>query len=155
MPSKVRDDDYLLFVGHFLEGRGHFTYMFDQKEEIIALSGDSSTARTIVGLSIPEYFHCIKGKDLYNGKSCINKSLLTRKNIKNIVDITGESLFWNAKDVQANCKKFLALCLGKNSPYQNFTGTFPSGTNYEDYLYWIRKEMYSIVKHVVVEDRVD
>ena len=87
--------------------------------------------------------------------SCVDKFPLTRKHLCNFIDITGDTLFWHAKDAEANCKKALALCLGETSPYNTFDGTFLSGINYEDYLLWIRKEMYSLANKVPIEDVVD
>ena len=45
--------------------------------------------------------------------------------------------------------------MGEKSPYRNFDGTFPSGTNYEDYSLWIRREMYYVVNTVPIEDVID
>ena len=75
--------------------------------------------------------------------------------MSNFVDITSNTIFSHVKEVEANCKKALALCMGEKSPYRNFNRTFPSGTNYEDYLLWIQREMYSVANTVPIEDVID
>jgi len=57
--------------------------------------------------------------------------------------------------VEVNCNKALSICLSEDSPYRNFNGAFPSGTNWEDYLLWIRKEMRSLSTKVTVTVLVD
>ena len=43
-----------------------------------------------------------------------------------------------------NCKKALALCLASDSPYRNFSTTgFPSGTDWPDYICWLKQKMKS------------
>ena len=48
--------------------------------------------------------------------------------------IKADTLFRNAKAFDANCKKELAICIGKDSPYCDFDGNFSSGINWENYL---------------------
>ena len=75
------------------------------------------------------------------GPDCMNVGLLTRKNKSNPANISANTLYLNAKKVEANCKKALTLCMGSSSPYKNFSGTFPSGTNWFDYLRWVIDKM--------------
>ena len=86
--------------------------------------------------------HNMSNKKLLVDENCINRSLLTSRTLTQIRDIEGARLWRHAKTVEANCKKALSLCTASDSPYKNFNGTFPSGTDYEDYLQWIRKQMW-------------
>ena len=85
MSMKTRDDEHLSYVDQFLEGRNRFKFMFDREETTALSCGDSSVncsaGQSNVKLLIPECFHCIKGKEIYADKSCVDKSLLTPKKI--------------------------------------------------------------------------
>ena len=156
MPSSNQNDDRMSHVEQLLEGYGKFKHLFvekvDNPNSSDATNPDSAPRRVLI---IPEYLHSMKGKVIAIEDNCIDKSLLTRKNLSNYVDIKGETLYRAAKEVEANCKKALAICLSENSPYRNFNGTFPSGTNWEDYLSWIRKEMRSLGEKAMVTDLID
>ena len=134
--------DHFSQVEMFLEGKGKYKYLFEK-------SDDDTNNSTVI---IPEIMHCIKGKTISVNEECIDKSLLTRKNLSNFVDVTSKSLYRHAKEVKANCKKALAICTSESSPYRNFDGNFPSGTNRDDYLNWLRKEMYSSIDCVTIDD---
>ena len=66
-----------------------------------------------------------------------------------------DTLFRHAKDVEPNFKKTLSICLSSSSPYKFFDGTYPSGTDWTDYLMWIRKEMNKLNIFVHIEDIID
>ena len=61
--------------------------------------------------------------------------------------IRGRSLHARTKDVLRNFKKALAVVLCHDSPYKQpcyvITGMLPSGMSFEDYLLFVRKEMYT------------
>ena len=155
MPSPLADDDRISFLEMFLGGMNKFKCLFIQSEESDAEnSRDPDNDRPSMKLIIPESLHCIAGAEIVVAPHCITKSLLTRKNLTNLADIKANTLFRNAKAVEANCKKALAICVGKDSPYRDFDGTFPSGTNWEDYLLWIRKKMFLLDK-VIKDNLVD
>ena len=78
--------------------------------------------------TIPETLHRLKGKEITVEEDCVNVSMLTRKNLSNPIDISSETLFRHAKDVEANAKKAFALCTSALSPYKDFKGSFASGT---------------------------
>ena len=80
------------------------------------------------------------------GEGCINVSMLTRKNLSNPIDISAETLLRHAKDVEANAKKAFAICTSENSPYKDFNGTFASGTTWENYIEWVRVEMFKMLE---------
>ena len=151
--------DQLSFVELMLEGKGRFRYLFNDsvsKEVSSTVSRDKiSEESNTTDLIIPSSLHCIDGKEIKVQKGCIDKSLLTRKNLGNLVDIKALTLYRHAKDVEANCKKALSFCLQPDSPYYNFNGTFPSGTNWEDYLVWIKQKMYEFESKAHIEDLLD
>ena len=99
--------------------------------------------------------HCQAGGEILVEHDCVDKALLTRRNLSNPVDIQASTLFRHAKEVEANCKKALAICLAEDSPYCNYNGIFPSGTNRGDYLLWLRKKMYVATTNTLIEDLVD
>ena len=84
-------------------------------------------------------------------RGCITKSLLTRKILSDMADTKAETLFRSAKVVEANYKKVLAICVAKDSPCRDFDGIWPSGTNWEDYLLWIREQMCKLEKSLKVD----
>ena len=100
--------------------------------------GPESTSITKNRLVLPEIVH---GLDcyIYVGDKCIDKSLVTIKNMLNPVDVSGSSLLSQAKEVEKNCKKAFAFCLAEDSLYKSFKGTFPSGQNRNDYMVCIKK----------------
>ena len=151
MPSSNDGDDYVSHIDQFLEGLGRFKCLFTKKED----SSDSDNGVPRSKLVLKECFHCVKGKELVVEHDCIDKSLLTRKNLTNYIDIKGDTLYRAAKEVEANCKKALAICLSEDSPYRNYNGTLPSGTNWEDYLVWLKGAMRSSGSNATVTDLVD
>ena len=148
---KSGDDEHLSHVDMFLEGKGKYSYFFDTMNEGETIEERSTDPERV----IPEVMHCIEGKTINVGVGCIDRSLLTRKNLTNYVDISANTLYRHAKDVEANCKKALALCTSKDSPYRNFKGTFPSGTNRNDYLIWLRESMNASVDSVDIDEDSD
>ena len=99
--------------------------------------------------------HNLSNKKLPVDENCINRSLLTSRTLTQIRDIEGARLWRHAKAVEANCKKALSLCTASDSPYRNYKGTFPSGTDYEDYLQWIRKQMWEKSRDTEDDDDID
>ena len=152
MPSNLANDDRISFVEMFLEGSNKFKYLFESFEDSDSEIGrDPHTDRPSSQLVLPESLHCINGAEIVVGRGCITKSLITRKNLSNMVDIKADTLFRSAKVVEANCKKALAICVAKDSPYRDFDGIWPSGTNWDDYLLWIREKMYKLENSVKVD----
>ena len=145
--TKVDNEDSLSHVESFLEGKGKYSFLFDRSNK----DGDSSN----IELTILENMHCIVGKTVTVGAGGVDKSFLTRKNLSNYVDISTDSLYRHTKDIEANCKKALAICTASHSPYRNFNGDFPSGTNRDDYLVWIRSKMNSSMQSVTIDDDDD
>ena len=82
---KIDNEDSLSHVESFLEGKGKYCHLFDRLNN----DGDSSD----VVLTIPENMHCMVGKTVTLGAGGVDKSLLTRKNLLNYVDISADSLY--------------------------------------------------------------
>ena len=137
MPSNHKKSDHVSYVQQFLSGKGVFQYLFERTispQPVADNDGSASIgSSTCEVLSIPFIFHG-ETFPISIKSDCITMSLLTRKNLSNPADVTELSLFRHAKEVEANSKKALALCLSEESPYKSFNGTFPSGTNWHDYL---------------------
>ena len=122
------DPDFILFEDQFLLGVNKFKGMFMQS------AGVEDATGTVLRV-IPEVIHRHKRLLVYAGDGSIEKRLLSQKSL-HVTDkkITGRTLHTMGKNVLKNCKKMMAIVKRKDSPYKN--GTFPSGTNWEDYILW-------------------
>jgi len=144
-------------VEQFLSGIGVFQYLFDRAIlSQTVVEKDSSTSMgssTTEVLSVPFVFHG-EPNPVTIGSDCITMSLLTRKNLSNPADVSELTLFRHAKEVEANSKKALALCLSEESPYKDFKGTFPSGTNWHDYITWVRINYQKKFGNINIEENV-
>jgi hypothetical protein len=82
--------------------------------------------------------------NIFVGKGSIEKTLMSRKSLSTTGPdsgrVTGRTLLRYAKEVLCACKKMQALVTSAKSPYKN--GTFPSGTNWDDYMNWCLYAMY-------------
>ena len=101
MPSVPDDKLRMCYVDQFLSGSNQFKALFQCKSD-----PDDKNDKTI-----PEELHRELGRHIFVGKEGIGRSLLTSKNLSNPQDISGETLYRHAKEVEANCKKALSLCL--------------------------------------------
>ena len=154
-PSSVPNDDFVSYVELFMQGQGKFKYLFDRDYPVGDISTENSGCNNDPQmLTIPAVLHGLKSR-IYVGNDCISMSLLSRKNLKNLCDVSEHTLIRHVKEVEANCKKALALCTADDSPYKNFDGKFPSGTDYNDYLNWIRVKMDSTFGKMDIIDCVD
>ena len=148
------DPDHLSLVDKFLGGMQEFASLFDQEE---LPSKTTKTATVTLAADHPPYclvlkptLHCLpNGKKisitLQPGGDGIDRSLLTRKNLKNCDDISAPVLLSKCEDVMKNCKKALSIVLSKDSPFKE--GQLPpSGMNYFDYLQYVREKMYIMLK---------
>ena len=93
----------------------------------------------------------VQETNVFVGKGSIEKSLLLSKSegrASSVSNVSGRSLLRAAKDVLCNCKKLTAIVTASNSPYKD--GNYPSGTNWDDYIYWCLAAM----KKAVVEKAV-
>ena len=145
MPSVPKDEYRMCYVDQFLSGLNQFKCLFQ-------CNSDNENKNK---LTIPEELHRELGKKIYVGKDGIGRSLLTSKNLSNPQDISGETLYRHAKEVEANCKKALAVCMRSDSPWKGFDGHYPSGTTWFDYIEWIRREMYLVSNDTPTCDIID
>ena len=146
--------DHLSLVDKFLGGMQEFASLFDQEElpskttqtATVPLDGDHPPCCLVLKPTL----HCLpNGKKisitLQPGMGGIDRSLLTRKNLKNCEDISAPVLLSKCEDVMKNCKKALSIVLSKDSPFKE--GQLPpSGMNYFDYLQYVREKMYIMLK---------
>ena len=141
MPSNVPDDDRLLHIKFMLESRGRFKHLFVEKqiEQSLENNIDNIDSPPQHILMIPEVLHYIDGKEIIVGNYCIDKSLLQGRLFQTCLILKLIPCFGMQRRLKLIIEKALALCLVQDSPYQNFNGTLPSGTNWEDYLILIRK----------------
>ena len=150
MPSLNENDDHMSQVEKLLEGRGVFSSLYKRETIEVDGVGDSSSYSKEI-LVFPEVLHGLDGRIIV-GDQYIDKSLLTRKNMTNTIDISGLTVFRHAKEVEKNSKKALSFCLAEDSPYKNFDGIFPSGTNWNDYITWLRNKMSNTGTDDIADD---
>ena len=106
---------------------------------------------------IPYELHHDEGYSIFVGADGrgITQSLLTSKNLRNPQGISVGTLYRHAKEVEANCKRALALCLNLESPWKDFEGHYPSGKTRLNYLEWLRIKMYRLTKDCPISDIID
>jgi hypothetical protein len=92
-------------------------------------------------LCVPQILHRQGNINIFVGEGSIEKRLLLQKSLTNETPITGRTMLRLAKEVLTNCKKMQALVMSRQSPYKDFH-SFPSGTNYNDYLKWCLTAMF-------------
>ena len=147
MPSVPEDKVRMCFVDQFLKGANQFKGLFE-------CNSDEDTPKA---LTIPYELHRDEESRIFVGSDCggITRTLLTSKNLTNPQDISGATLYRHAKEVEANSKKALALCLSHDSPWKDFDGHYPSGKTWFDYLEWLRVEMYRVTNDCPTSDIID
>jgi hypothetical protein len=108
-------------------GLNKFKGMFTQ-----SLQAGPNTSGEVL-LSIPNFIHCHKKLLVYIGDGLIEKGILSENKSVNGTreKITARTLVRICETVSCNCKK-VAIVRAKGPPYKD--GTFPSGTNWEDYI---------------------
>ena len=114
------------FLDQFINGIYKFNGLFTTSE-------DPDEEGQIV-LTMPQKLHRYSGVRIFVGPGSITKELVSQTNFTNTTQITGASLLSKAKIVIRMCKKMMALVMAPGSPYRD--GTFPSGTNWDDYIKW-------------------
>ena len=120
------DPEIISYVDQFINGLHRFAGLFTSSESPDELGQ--------IVLTMPQKLHRHLGLNIFVGPTSITKELLFRRNFANDERITGRTLHKKAKEVVATCKKMMALVTGPGSPYRD--GTFPSGTNWDDYILW-------------------
>ena len=138
-PSTRKNNKRICEVDKFLLGLEKYEFFFERKNE------DGT-------LIIPEVFHRMSGKEIFVGKTCVSRSLLTSKSLIESIDIKAERLWQHAQNVSKNMKKALSICMDSTSPYKDFEGSFESGKNWNDYADWIRLKMYESENDLDLDD---
>jgi hypothetical protein len=119
------DPENISFVDQFIHGLNRFTGLFTSSEP------DESGQ---IVLTMPHKLHRHAGLNIFVGPTSITKELLLKKSFASNDSIHPRTLFRKAKEVIATCKKMMGLVTASGSPYRD--GTFPSGTNWDDYILW-------------------
>ena len=120
------DPEIISYVDQFINGLHRFAGLFTSSEPPDELGQ--------IVLTMPQKLHRHLGLNIFVGPTSITKELLFRRNFANDEKITGRTLHKKAKEVVATCKKMMALVTSPGSPYRD--GSFPSGTNWDDYILW-------------------
>ena len=148
--SRDNDPEIMCFVDQFLHGLNKFHGLFNASSVEIQPGGSPNAPEMLLTM-IPILHQMGQETNIFVGKGSIEKSLLMSKSVgraSSISNVTGRTLLRAAKDVLCNCKKLTAIVTASNSPYKD--GNFPSGTNWDDYIYWCLAAM----KKAVVEKAV-
>ena len=105
MPAVPPDKVRMCYVDQFLKGANQFSGLFQCN------SGED----TKKPLTIPFELHREDGKQIYVGKDGggITRSLLTRKNLSNTQDISGETLYRHEKRWKLIAKRLLQYAYNK------------------------------------------
>ena len=119
------DGNTVTFLDQFINGIYKFKGLFTTSE-------DPDEEGHIV-LTMPQKLHGYNGVRIFVGPGSITKELVSQTNF-NTTQITGASLLAKAKIVIRTCIKMMAFVMAPGSPYRD--GTFPSGTNWDDYIKW-------------------
>lgn len=145
------DPEIISYLDQFINGGLHrFTGLFTNSEP--------DEFGQIV-LTMPPKLYRHGGLNIFVGPMSITKELLSKKHFTNNERIAGRTLLQKAKDVVATCKKMMmGLATALGSPYYR-DGTFPSGTNWDDYIKWCLVAMHNdcdreMTKHVNEESAV-
>ena len=138
--------EIMCYVDQFLHGLNKFHGLFTTSA-IDIQPGISSNAPSKMLLTMIPILHQLgREVNLYVGEGSIEKSLLIGKTVGisgSTNDVTGRTLLRVAKSVLCNCKKMTAIVTASDSPYKD--GTFPSGTNWDDYAMWCLAAMKKAV----------
>lgn len=134
-PQDNEDSEILTYGDQFLYGLNKMKGLYEDAATV-------DTVQDTVVLTMLPTLHCQSGLNIFVGEGSIEKGLLYRKSLtKTNQVITGRTLLRLAKDVICNCKKMLALVTDATSPYKD--GTYPSGTNWDDYARWCLSAMFN------------
>jgi len=145
-----QEEDHITYCDQLLKGVSMF-------EPLYRVETDIAEGEDV--LVLKEIFSCqatnrviVSDKKEDQG---INKAVVTSKSLSNIANLSGRSIWDNAKMVEKNGKKALAIL--EHSEYQQYykDGGCPSGKVYEDYLLFMRRAMYKELKGDIVDDEDD
>ncbi|KAI2496986.1 hypothetical protein MHU86_17513 [Fragilaria crotonensis] len=127
------DPEIISYLDQFINGLHRFAGLYTSSEP---------DEFGILVLTMPQKLHRHGGLNIFVGPTSISKELLSKKNFANKNEkIAGRTLLRKAKEVVTTCKKMMGLVTASGSPYRD--GTFPSGTNWDDYIKWCLVAMQS------------
>jgi hypothetical protein len=129
--TKDDNPETICYLEQFINGLHKFMGLFVRSE-------DPDEHGRIV-LTMPQKLHRYGGVHIFVGPGSITKEIVSQTNFTNTTRIFGASLLAKAKIVVKTCKKMMAIVTASWSPYRD--GTFPSGTNWDDYIKWCLVEM--------------
>ena len=149
------ETDLVCYVDQFLLGlnkfKGLYTVDIVQQQQQGTSGGTTASGNanggdaTLVMTMLPILHRQGSNVSIVVGEGSIEKSFLSRKSLlikDSAARISGRTLLRHAKEVLANCKKMQALVTSSRSPYKD--KTFPSGTNWDDYIHWCLGAMYRL-----------
>lgn len=139
------NEDSVGYAEQLLRGFGSFSAMFDREEEL---------GQGEIILKLKKCFHCMEETIIVSdnpSKKGITMAVLSSKRLSNRILLNPRQLWDFAKLVERNGKKALAIL--KQSEYADTinNGNLPSGKSYEDYLLFLRREMYKELGGGVME----
>jgi hypothetical protein len=135
------DEDSYGFAKQLLEGLNMFAPLFER---------EANNASGHTPLVLRQYYHCMEGIEIIVSHESkhegITMSVLTATSLQNKQLIAGRTIYDAAKLVVTNARKAMAIV--NKSEYQPYIeqGTLPSGQEIEDYYYFVRQEMYKLLK---------
>lgn len=129
------DDDSMGYAEQLVKGLSAFSHMFDHEDDLTGRGGPPR-------LVMKEAYHCCPNTVIVSSNNPsdegINLAVLSSKALKNRSQISAENIFKNAKTVEQNGKKALAIIA--RSEYKD--GNMPSGKTFDDYLFFLREAMH-------------
>jgi len=144
------DEDSYGFAKQLLEGLNMFAPLFER---------EANNASGLTPLVLHQYYHCMNGTEIIVSNESkhegITMSVLTATSLQNKQLIAGRTIYDAAKLVVTNARKAMAIV--HKSEYQQYVeqGSLPSGKEIEDYYYFIRQEMYKLLKTPSIGDDDD
>lgn len=143
--GKPNDEDSVGYAKQMLAGFGMFSPMFERSDQIITAPGGGNADEIVVTLTMKQLFHCTHETIIVSkkvGDQGISLPVLTANKMSDRSNLKARTIWSNGRKVETNGRKALALI--QRSDYKD--GKLPSGTTYDDYLYWLRSSMYLELK---------
>ena len=136
------DKDSMGYAEQLVNGLNAFASMYDPQFEVEELTATAPGGGTgLRRLTMRSQFHCSSDLIVCSqnpNDEGINMAVLSSKALSNRGQLSPNNIFKNAKLVEQNGRKALALV--QRSEFKD--GKMPSGKNYQDYLLFLRETMY-------------
>ena len=138
--GEANNKDQMSLASQMVEGLNQFKPMY--KETTSHRIKTDGTREEFVTKELEYWLHWEDGKKAIVSRNPsekgINLAILSCSTFANTASITGRTMLSIAGDVMENARK--AMAIYKTSPYKE--GKLPSGQTWEDYLVYMRKNMY-------------